>query len=158
MNKITALSSITIKAAPKDVFKYISQPKYFYLWNPSLRHITNDEPLKINSQFETETVILNNINIKSKNTVTEYEENKKLVLENSFGLIQYKQIYRLEQSRKIYTILRLKVDVITKSQILGLTNPVLKRLANNELKMDLNYLKVVVENKIDYTNILTAEF
>lgn len=61
-------------------------------------------------------------------------------------------------SKKIYTILRLKVDVITKSQILGLTNPVLKRLANNELKMDLNYLKVVVENKIDYTNILTAEF
>ncbi len=158
MHKITASSSITIKAEPKDVFKYISQPKYFYLWNPSLRSLSSDKPLKLNSQFESESVILKNISIKSNNTVTDYIEDKKIVFENSFGLIKYKQIYNLKRSRNIYTILKLKVDIITKSQILGLTTPVLTRLANNELKMDLNSLKVVVENKIDYKNLITAEF
>jgi len=144
---ITSESKITIQASPGEVYKYLSNLKYYYLWNASLRYLSYEGPLKKGVSFDSENIILNKNVIKGHNIVTAIEPNKKIETENKLGMIKYKQMFELKEQAKGTQVIN-RIDVLTPAQAFGLTTPVLKILAKRELRTDLQTLKIVVENKI----------
>ncbi len=62
-------------------------------------------------------------------------------------MIKYKQTIKLKEQTKNTQVIS-KIVVLTPAQTFGLTTPVLKILADKELKTDLQTLKIVVENKL----------
>jgi len=145
--KITSESKIIIKASPREVYKYLSHLKYYYLWNSSLRYLSYEGPLKKGVSFDSENIILHKNVIKGHNIVTAIEPNKKIETENKIGMIKYKQMFQLKEQANS-TQVTTKIVVLTPAQTFGLTTPILKILANRELKTDLQALKIVVENKL----------
>lgn len=145
--KITSESKITIKAPPEEVYKYLKHLKYYYLWNSSLRYLSYEGPLKKGISYDSENIIFNKNVIKAHNIVTAIEPNKKIETENKLGMIKYKQTIKLKEQTKNTQVIS-KIVVLTPAQTFGLTTPVLKILADKELKTDLQTLKIVVENKL----------
>lgn len=145
-SEIKSVSRVTIKASPNEVYKYISNLKY-YLWNPSLRYLSKEEPFKLGVSFDSESVILRKNIIKCHNVVTELVNNESIGMENQLGNIKYKKLFKLKKKDKT-TILSAELAILTPSQAFALTTPILKILAQRELKTDLNALKIVVENKL----------
>lgn len=148
MSKISVRTRINIKAPPNDVFKYISETKYFYIWNPALRDITGAKKLGLGKAYDTTSVVLKDLEIKSHNIVVEFQPGKSLGLQNQMGTVKYASVFNLTDKGS-HTLLTLKLDIVTESQIFGLTMPVLKRLANRELQTDMQALKIAVEDKIE---------
>ncbi len=147
MEKVFTRSRITIKAKPSEVFKYLSNTKYHYYWNPSLRVISDQVDLNIGSSYDTEVIILKDIRIKSHVIITDYVKDRLIEFNNAVGAIDYTAKIKLT-AKDSATEVTLDINVLTKSKTFGLTLPVLKQLATNELNTDLRSLKVAVENKI----------
>jgi len=147
MVEISSTSRITIHASAHEVYKYLSNLKYYYLWNTSLRYLSYEGPLKVGVSFDSESIIFKKYSIKCHNVVTELEVDKKVGTENQLGMIKYQQVYKLQKKNQS-TIVNFKIDIITPSQPFGLTNSVLKVIADRELKSHLDALKIAVENKL----------
>ena len=146
-SNISAESSITIKASPQEVYRYVANLKHHYLWNPSLRSVSPEAELKPGMSFQTESVILKDIKISTHNVVTKLVPNRLVSIHNEMGLVKYDIDFMLTKEGK-YTIATSKVSMLTSSQAFGLTLPVLKRLANRELQSDLESLKFAVETDL----------
>lgn len=139
-------TNITITASLAAVFRYLTDLKYHYLWNPQVRNISATGQLKLGSRYKTESVVLG-ITIKATNVVTDFKPLKELVIENSLGPVQYSARFRLSpQSNQ--TRVQLQVTLSTDAVTYIFTGPVLKQLALRELRTDLQALKIAVENKL----------
>ena len=142
---IEAKSSVLIKASPEEVFSYIKDLKYHYLWNPRLRNLSSTDELKLGSSYESESVFIRDIKIVTKNEVTKYVPNKQIGLRNRYGMITYDAEINLRRRGRL-TNVSCTIDILTSSQAFGLTLPVLKQLAKRELQYDLDSLKIAVES------------
>lgn len=147
MATVTAKTSININAQPEDVFEYIKNLKYHYYWNPSLRMLSHEGELEEGMSYETESVVLKDIVVKSRNHVTKLVPNKEIDVANSMGTVKYESSITLA-NRSHATLVVCRIDVLTESKVFGLTLPVLKQLAKKELQTDLQALKFAVENNI----------
>lgn len=147
MATVSARTSINIKAKPTDVFEYIKNLKYYYYWNPSLRMLSHEGELEEGMTYESESVVLRDIVIKSQNVVTKLVPNKEIDVTNNMGTVKYDSSITLTD-RSHATLVVCRIDVLTESRAFGLTLPVLKQLAQRELQTDLQALKFAVENNI----------
>jgi len=147
--KIYTLNNIVIKAPASEVFKYLADLHYHYLWNPNLRDIVNPRILSLGDTYQTKTIIFNKNVIESSNVIYQFKTNKIIAMENKLGLVKYKCIFTLNEDKGT-TKVTTRIDIITETKLFGLTATVLKRLANNELQSDLAALKIAVENKLHY--------
>lgn len=142
------VARVTIAAEPDEVFKYLADLKYHELWNPQLRSLSSEGKLKLGSKYETESEVMG-IPIEARNVVTKFVPNKELELENNTGSVMYRINFNLTYKPLGHTLVILTAHLITQSKIIGLTVPVLERLAKYELKMDLEALKIAVEGKLE---------
>lgn len=147
MATLTFKNKVSIKAEPDEVFLYFANLKYHYLWNPTLREITPEKELSVGLSYHTKAKLLGGITVSSQNSVVELTPSKKLVLENRLGNVKYAAVFTLTK-RRLNTIVACIISIDTKAQILGMTQPVLKQLANRELESNLYYLKLAVEHKM----------
>lgn len=144
--KAQVLTKVTISASSAEVFKYLKDLDYHYLWNPALRNLEPVIKLAKGSVYNSTSLVLG-IEIKATNTVTKYTENKELELENTTGMVHYIVNYRLNSS-KHKTILSCSIVVDSDKKAFAFTKPILELLARRELQADLQALKIAVEQKL----------
>ncbi len=145
-NQVTVSTQITITADKHAVFKYISDLRYHYLWNPQLQLISSQKALKLGSTYKTESQVLG-ITITAFNRVTLFIPVKEIEIQNKFGSVKYTVHFKLAE-RGSKTRITLSTTVSTDSAVFGFALPVLKKLALRELRTDLNALKVAVEQRL----------
>lgn len=142
----TVATTITISAKPNEVFTYLENLKYHYLWNPQVRTISTIEKLRLSAKYKTESTVLG-MTIKATNVVTGFKPSEELILENALGSVQYRAKFKLYPLQHKTTV-KLSVTLAADSKIYVFTVPVLKQLALRELKTDLQALKIAVENNL----------
>lgn len=144
----TVATKLTIAASPTEVFEYLADLKYHYLWNPQVRTISHQQKLKLGIQYKTESTVLGTT-IKATNTVKVFKPPHEMVLENPLGSVCYTAKFRLtphDKGKK--TLIKLSVELSTEHKAYAFTVPILKQLALRELRTDLQALKIAVENKL----------
>jgi carbon monoxide dehydrogenase subunit G len=142
--KIT--NRVTINASAKEVFHYLSDPSLHYLWNPPLQSITATKPLKKGTTYRATSLLLG-VLFESTNTVSAYEQDKLLEIRNSGAALDFCVIYNLEAQGKS-TVVQCFTMVSSTSKAFAFTKPVLKLLAQREIRSDLQALKLAVEQKL----------
>jgi len=141
------VSRITIAASPKEVFKYMGDSSYHFLWNPHLHALEPAGPLKLGSRYKTSHVLLG-IRTSSRNQVTVFVQDQELQIENHTGILTYVVNYKLQRAGKGTTVV-CTTEVTTKGSGFAFSKPILKVLAQRELQSDLKSLKIAVEHKLD---------
>jgi len=144
--KASVTTQVTIAAKPGTVFKYLTDLKYHYLWNPQLQSISTTEKLKLGTQYETTSLVLG-VKIKACNEVTQLVPNKYLELENNTGTVHYKASFKLSPKGSS-TVVICETTVSSQSEAFAFAKPVLKMLARRELQTDMQALKIAVENQL----------
>ena len=144
--KARLVTQIAINATSADVFRYLSNLKYHYLWNPHLRSISKTTNLEQGMAYQSSSLLLG-VRVRGNNVVTKLLPNKELELENKTGALQYKVNYQL-RSAKEKTLLTCTTTVFSESNAFAFTTPVLKLLARRELQTDLQALKISVEKQL----------
>jgi len=137
------VTQITVNSSPERVFKYLTDMKYHYLWNPQLQRLTPVTVLKAGLQYEAESLVLG-VRIKANNTVTNFVKNRELEIDNQTGMVHYSANFKLSR-RKESTLLICNTTVSTTSKAFAFAKPVMERLARRELQTDLQALKIAVE-------------
>lgn len=143
----TIVTRISIAASPAEVFEYLTNLEYHYLWNPQVHSISTKEQLKLGSEFETTSLVLG-VKIKAKNVVTKFIPPKEIEMENNIGAVSYHASFRLAPKGKM-TMVVLTTTVSTDSHAFAFTVPILKKLARRELQTDMQALKLAVENQLE---------
>jgi carbon monoxide dehydrogenase subunit G len=144
--KADVITRITIKATPAEVFKYLQDLNYHYLWNPQIHSIKPIINLKLDATYETTSQVLG-VRINAVNKVTKFQPNREIELANSTGMIKYCANFRLKPSGK-NTVLICDTSVSSDSHAFAFAKPVLKMLARRELQTDLQALKIAVEHDL----------
>jgi hypothetical protein len=139
-------SRVSINARSEEVFKYLSDSNYHFLWNPHLQSLTPMTKLKKDASYETVSLLLG-VKVSAKNLVTKLTANKELQIENTTGSLKYKVNYRLVANSKL-TVLICNTEVTADGNSFAFTLPILKLLARHELQSDLKSLKLAVEQKL----------
>lgn len=142
----TVVSRITILAEPKDVFKYLADSSYHFLWNPHLHSLEPAGKLKSGSKYKTTSVLLG-VRVSGKNSVTRCDADKELQIENVAGTIRYSVNYRLTKKERRTQVI-CTTEVTANSNAFTFTKPLLRLLARRELQSDLKALKIAVEHKL----------
>jgi hypothetical protein len=144
--KVDVVTRVTIDASPSEVFEYLSDLKYHYLWNPQMRDVKPVTVLKQGMTYDTINSVLG-VKITSTNKVFIFDKDEKLGLVNESGPVHYRVIFQLvtkaEKTQVVCT-----TEVSTDSQAFAFTQPVLKVLAQRELQTDMQALKLAVEHKL----------
>lgn len=141
------VSRITINAKPQEVFKYLADSSYHFLWNPHLQTMSPSGKLKLGSKYKTTSWLLG-LRVHGNNKVTLFDPNKELQIENSAGSLNYRVNYQLFPEGKT-TRLVCTTEVTAVSQAFAFTAPVLRLLARRELQSDLKALKIAAENRLE---------
>jgi hypothetical protein len=145
--KVRITTQVTINAEPAEVFEYIKNLKYHFLWNPQLRTIDPVIRLKAGAEYKTTSLVLGK-RLTAVNKVIGYTENRELELENTTGLVHYSAKFTLmPKSKKTRLICSTRVDSASKA--FAFAKPVLEILARRELQSDLRALKLAVEHRLD---------
>ncbi len=144
--KVRVIAKITISANRSEVFKYLSNLKYHFLWNPHLRSITPQCNVKLGTTYESASLLLG-VRIKALNIVTKLLQDKELELHNKTGTIQYAVNYKLQEINKKTKLICI-TSVSSENEAFAFTEPVLKLLARRELQSDLKALKIAVEQRL----------
>jgi hypothetical protein len=145
--KTSVVTQISIKAKPAEVFEYLTNLKYHYLWNPQVQSLSSAESLKLGSEYESVSLVLG-VKIRAKNVVSKFTSSKELELENKTGLVKYRASFRLQRAGSS-TLLICSTTVSADSEAFAFAKPVLRMLARRELQTDLQALKIAVENKLN---------
>lgn len=143
--RTTVTADIRIAADITEVFEYLTNLKYHYLWNPQVSSISTTDHLKLGSAFDSESRILG-ATVRATNIVTEYESPKALSFVSKIGSVEYNAQFKLHTEGKETAVdLSLSVDnappVIRK-----LPESILQQVALREIRTDLQALKIAVEN------------
>jgi hypothetical protein len=144
--EVRVITRITIEAQPSQIFNYLSDLKYHYLWNPQMRKITPVIKLRKGSKYNTESIVLG-VRINSSNKVQKFVKNDELEIVNDTGQVHYCVNYKLLPKGK-KTQLVCSTVVSTVSGYFSFAKPVLKLLAQRELQTDMQALKLAVENDL----------
>jgi hypothetical protein len=145
--KASVVTRVTIAAKPSEVFTYLIDLRYHYLWNPQLQEITPIIKLKQGAVYKTLSRVLG-MTIKASNEVTKFTQNQELELVNKTGLVAYRANFRLlTKAGKTQVICNTTVS--SDINAFAFTVPVLSRLARRELQTDMQALKLAVEHKLD---------
>ena len=144
--RVSIASSTIVAARPAEVFKYLTNRKYHYLWNPQIYSISPMGALKLGSRYETESLVLG-VSIKSTNIVTKFVPPKEFELENKLGLVQYKTNFKLN-SKAAKTSVICSTTLFTEHRAFAFSIPIFKRLAKRELQTDMQALKIAVEGHL----------
>jgi carbon monoxide dehydrogenase subunit G len=144
--KADVITQITIKAKPADVFKYLENLEYHYLWNPQIQDIKPIIKLKLHSTYETSSQILG-VKINAVNEVSKFVPSKELELVNNTGMVKYTANFKLRPNGSKTTLV-CDTTVASESNAFAFAKPVLKMLARRELQTDLRALKVAVEGRL----------
>lgn len=147
--KATVTHRVTVKASPKQVFRYLRDPTKHPLWNPHLQSVSTSAPLKKGSAYTSVSFLLG-VSVESKNIVSDYLEGKMLVVNGSEGPLDYRIEYQLVPERDA-THVTCITTVSSSVRAFMYTRPVFKILAQREIRADLRSLKKVVEQKLDET-------
>ncbi|HVW22928.1 MAG TPA: SRPBCC family protein [Candidatus Saccharimonadales bacterium] len=139
-------TQVTIAATPANVWRYLSELKYHYLWNPHLTHLSPLGSLKPGSTYSA-TSLLFGIKIKALNKVIKLKPSKQLVIQNDNGTLIYIITYTLSPQGK-KTLLKCRISVRPQHPAFAFAAPVLETFARHELQADLQSLKVAVEQKL----------
>ena len=144
--EVSVVSRVRIHARPEDIFYYLSNLRFHFLWNPSLRNIKPMTKLQQGLNYQTESVILG-VEVNGNNQVTKFKPNRELQIENNTGSIHYTVNYHLASDAK-GVVLTCSTQVKPQRTAFKFTIPVLKTLARRELQSDLQALKVAVEQRL----------
>ena len=144
--KVNVVTKVIIASKPSDVFLYLSDLRYHYLWNPQTQSISSQKKLKLGATYKTVNLVLG-VKIQSNNKVTKLVSNKELELENNTGLVHYRAHFWLKSVRG-KTQLTCTTEVSADSNAFAFAAPVMKLLARRELQTDMQALKVAVEHKL----------
>lgn len=138
---------ITINASPKEVFRYFEHLRLHYLWNPHQQKNSGPDRLKQGAQYRTTSLVFG-VRVNAVNKVTKFNPGRELEIENNTGLVHYHARYNLsEKAGK--TLLRLNLTLSADNQAFAFAKPVLKVMAQRELRSDLGALKLAVEEKLE---------
>jgi hypothetical protein len=141
------VTKVSIAAEPAAVFKYLTDLKYHYLWNPQLQSIEPITKLKEGSTYKTTSVVLG-VRINAKNEVTKFVKDKELELINNTGMVKYRASFKLSP-KPHKTEVACSIVVSSDSHAYAFATPVLKLLARRELQIDLQSLKLAVEHGME---------
>ena len=142
----SVVSRVSINTTPSEVFRYLTDPEYHFLWNPHLRSMSPRVLLKEGSSYKTSSLLLG-IQVTSLNHVTKLAANRELQIENTTGTLKYRVNYSLQPDKKT-TLLICTTELSTDGKAFVYTQPILKMLARRELQSDLKALKLAVEKKL----------
>jgi CRISPR/Cas system CMR-associated protein Cmr1 (group 7 of RAMP superfamily) len=145
---VTVQATVAIKKSRQDIFIYLKDLNYHYLWNPTLQNIQPLMVLKKGSTYKTSSFILG-VKVRGNNQVTQYVNNQIIEIENNIGTIKYKVKYSLEDSDK-ETLLTCNTTIDNEHKGFAFTAPVLKLLIQKELHSDLSALQVAAEQGLNY--------
>lgn len=137
---------ISIAASASEVFEYLTNLKYYLLWNPQITNLSGHGKLKLNSTYSTTSNVLG-VTIKSKNVITKFRADKLIQIENKTGLVHYIARFTLKPDRK-KTLVICATTVSSESSAFAFAVPVLKLLARRELQTDLQALKLACEHQL----------
>ncbi len=146
--KATITTRVSIGANQDLVFKYLTDLRYHYLWNPQIRSISSRGKLKLGSSYDTESIILG-INIHATNRVVVFEPPNEIQIENITGTVQYQANFRLKSYESAFTLVICTTTVSTDNKAFVFTAPIMKQLARRELQTDLQALKLAIENRLE---------
>ena len=96
---VSIATKVIVAASPSDVFKYLTNLKYHFFWNPHLISINPIKSLKMGTAYESESLILG-VTIKGTNVVSKFDEDKEFELENQLGAISYRINFRLSRHNR----------------------------------------------------------
>lgn len=144
--RVKVVAQVSITAGPAEVFKYMGDLKYHFLWNPHLQKISPIKVLKTGTIYESSSILLG-VKVKSENKVTKLTPGKELQIENQTGVIRYSVNYKLQADGRHTTIV-CTTTVDTDYKPLHFADSIMKALAKRELQSDLQALKLAVEHKI----------
>jgi uncharacterized protein YndB with AHSA1/START domain len=145
--EVRVVAKVTIAADRPSVFKYLTNLKYHFLWNPHLQSITRLKRLKPGATYESTSLLLG-IRVQGTNRVAKFVPDREVELENNTGALHYQVNYQLTGiPRK--TLLTCTTTVSSQSQAFAFTKPVLRLLARRELQSDLQALKIAVEQGLE---------
>lgn len=144
--KVHTVTKISIRKKRAEVFKYLADLRYHYLWNPHLRRISPLDVVKLGTEYKSVTLLLG-VKVRGKNVITKLLPNQEVEIVNNIGTLQYKVSYRLQSKRK-ETLLVCTTSVYSENGAFAFTAPILKLLARRELQTDLQALKIAVEQQL----------
>ncbi len=142
-------ASIKIKKTPAEIFTYLKDLNYHYLWNPTLQNVQPISMLKKGTAYETTSLILG-VKVHGKNIVTVFIPNKELEIENNIGTIRYKVSYLLTGSRDETQIV-CHTTINNEHKGFAFSAHVLKLLIKRELHSDLEALRLAAEQSLNYS-------
>jgi hypothetical protein len=145
--KATIKTQVTIAASPTEVFKYLTNLRFHYLWNPQVHRISTHEQLKQGSVFESVSRVLG-VEVRAVNRVTKFTPQEEFQLENTMGVVQYHAAFHLFAKYQS-TLLVCTMTVASASKGFAFSALILKKLAQRELQTDMQALKVAVESHLE---------
>ena len=143
---VRVVSRIAINAPLKEVFRYVEDSNYHLLWNPHLQSIDAHGRLKKGTKYHTTSMLLG-VKVRSDNKVTQFEPNEVIEISNQTGPLHYTVHYQFIVSEQT-TMVHCTTIVDTDTKAFGFTKPVMKLLAQRELRSDLQALKIAVEQQL----------
>lgn len=146
-HEVSVVTRITIAAKPRDIFTYLTDLRYYYLWNPQMLSISPTKPLRLGMTYSTVILILG-VQVKSTHEVTKLAAPKMLELQSKAGMIKHRTSFRLTAKGK-KTQLVCKTIVFADSTAFAFAKPILRLLAQHDLKTDMEALKLAVEGKFE---------
>lgn len=121
--------------------------KYHYLWNPHIQKITPITSLSRGLVYKSESILLG-VRVKGVNKVIKVIENEEIQLENKAGTIKYQVKYYLSKYQKDKTKLLYTITLNTDNKIFAYSAEIIKILAKQELRSDMQALKIASENRL----------
>ena len=83
--KTNVIVKVTINADKSLVFKYLTDLKLHFLWNPHLQKISPQTKLKEGMEYQSRSLMLG-VAVKSNNVVSKLIDDKELEITNNTGL------------------------------------------------------------------------
>jgi hypothetical protein len=146
--KARVVTQISIAANRTEVFSYLTDLQYHELWNPHIRRLFPLIKLTLGTHYQTTSQMFG-VTIQSQNYVTKLVKNRELEIQNDTGSLQYTIWYRLRADGTGSTLLICNTTVSSESKSFAFARPILKLLAQQELKVDLQLLKAAVEQQLN---------
>lgn len=141
--KTRATVQVTIHADTKTVFKYLSDLRYGPLWMPNLVSLSPKKVIKQGDTYKIKSLVFGVV-VEGINKVLVLAPDKRLVVVNEMGALQYRVDHRLS-ARGTKTLLATTVDVQTVGRSFAFAKSVIGPMAKRYMRSELSMLKTAVE-------------
>lgn len=146
--KVYIVNQILIEAKRSEIFQYLANPNYHFLWNPTLKRISTYDNLQKGSTYKATNHVMG-IELITTNVITKFKKNEEVEIVNKSGIIQYRLNFKLlKKGAKVLLINSSELSTISK--LFAFSVPVFHLLAKRQLQTQLNALKIAVEHSLEY--------